>query len=78
MQQALHRSSLVPLGFIVESACYEVIKPSSRSGRPEASACVHRAERLPDVSIAAIEPRYPSAALGADRPAPGDRPPLPL
>ncbi len=23
MQQALHRSSLVPRGFVVESACYE-------------------------------------------------------
>jgi hypothetical protein len=38
----------------VNAATLSAAKPSSQSGRPEASACVHRAERLPDVSTAAI------------------------
>jgi hypothetical protein len=38
MQQALHRSSLVPRGFVVDSACYEddkaVITVGVRKCRP--------------------------------------------
>ena len=56
MQQALQRSSLVPRGFVVESAYYEGDKAVLlRSGPPEALVCVHRAERFPDVSIAGID-----------------------
>ena len=55
MQQALRRSSLVPRGFVVESAYSKVIRPLFWSGRPEALVCVHRAERFPDVSIAGID-----------------------
>jgi hypothetical protein len=51
MQQALQRSSLVPSGFVVESA----IRPLLRSGRPEALVCVHHAEPFPGVSIAGID-----------------------
>jgi hypothetical protein len=55
MPQALQRSSLVPRGFVVESAYYEGDRALLRSGRPEALVCVHRAERFPDVSIAGID-----------------------
>ena len=55
MQQALQRSSLVPNGFVVESAYYEGDKAIVVAGRPEALVYVHRAERYPGVSIAAIE-----------------------
>jgi hypothetical protein len=54
MQQALHRSSLVPRGFVVESAYYEGDKAVIAVRRPEALVCVHRAEQFPDVSIAGI------------------------
>jgi hypothetical protein len=50
MQQALQRSSLVPSGFVVESAYYE----GDKSAIAEALACVHPTERFPDVSIAVI------------------------
>jgi hypothetical protein len=55
MQQALYRSSLVPHGFVVESAYYEgdraiiAVRASGSVG-----LCVHRAEQFPDVSIAGI------------------------
>ena len=55
MQQALQRSSLVPRGFIVESPYHEGDKAMFWFGLPGASACVRRAERLPDGSIAAID-----------------------
>ena len=56
MQQALHRSSLVPRGFVVEDAHYGmVIRPLLRSGRPEPLVCVHHAEPFPGVSIAGID-----------------------
>ena len=50
MQQALQRSSLVPRGFVVESAYYQ----GDKAKRPETLVCVHRAEQSPDVSIAGI------------------------
>jgi hypothetical protein len=55
MQQALHRSSLVPRGFVVESAYYEGDKAVIAVRASKASVCVHRAERFPDVSIAGID-----------------------
>ncbi|MHC2623958.1 transposase [Bradyrhizobium huanghuaihaiense] len=39
MQQALHRSSLVPRGFVVESAYYGVIRRSLWFGRPGVGLC---------------------------------------
>jgi hypothetical protein len=55
MQQALHRSSPVPRGFVVENAYYENYKALLRSGRLKALVCVRRAERFPDASIATID-----------------------
>jgi hypothetical protein len=57
MQQALQRSSLVPRGFVVESAYYEgdkavvVVHASGSVGLCR----VPRAERFPDAFIVAID-----------------------
>jgi hypothetical protein len=53
MQQALQRSSLVPSGFVVESAYFEGDR-AVIAVRASGSVGVHRAERFPDVSIADI------------------------
>ena len=55
MQQALHRSSLVPRGFVVESAYYEGDKAVILVRASGTLACAHRVERFRDVSIAAID-----------------------
>ncbi len=55
MQQALQRSSLVPSGFVVESAYYEGDKAVIAVRASGISACVHPAERFRDVSIAVID-----------------------
>ena len=52
MQQALQRSSLVPNGFVVESAYFEGDKAVIAVRRREALVCAHLAERFPDASIA--------------------------
>lgn len=54
MQQRLHRSSLVPRGFVVESACYEGDKAAMTVRRPQVSACVHEAGQFRGVSVADI------------------------
>jgi hypothetical protein len=51
MQQALQRSSLVPSGFVVESAYYQGNKAVIAS----ALVCVHHAEPFPGMSIAGID-----------------------
>ena len=55
MRQALHRSSLVPRGFVVEVRVTRMIRQSSRSVHPEATAYVRRAEQFPVASIATID-----------------------
>jgi len=55
MQQALQRSSLVPRGFVVESAYYQGDKAIIAVRGPEALVCVHHAEPFPGVSIAGID-----------------------
>ncbi len=78
MQQALHRSSLVPRVFVVESAYYEgdkaivLVQASGSVGLcpscGTASRRVHSRYRR----------RVTDLPLRSDRPAPGDRSPLPL
>lgn len=52
MQQALQRSSLVPSGFVVESACFEGDKIIIAVRSREALGVAHAAEQFPDVSAA--------------------------
>ena len=59
MQQAVQRSSLVPRGLLWKVRTTKVIRLLLRSERREALACVRRAERFPDVSIAGIDDTCP-------------------
>ena len=55
MQQALQRSSLVPSGFVVESAYYQGDNAIIAVRASGSVGCVHHAEPFPDVSIAGID-----------------------
>jgi hypothetical protein len=55
MQQALQRSSLVPNGFVVESAYYQGNKAIIAVRASGSLVCVHHAERFRGVSIAGID-----------------------
>ncbi|MGY3622206.1 hypothetical protein ACVJGD_008402 [Bradyrhizobium sp. USDA 10063] len=54
MRQALHRSSLVPRGFVVESACYEDDKAVITVRASGSVGCIHHAGQFRGVSIAGI------------------------
>jgi hypothetical protein len=59
MQQVLHHSSLVPCGFVVESACFEGDSRYCGPGRREALVYAHRAEQFPDAFTAVIGDVWP-------------------
>lgn len=76
MQQALHRSYLVPRGFVVETAYYEGDSCGSGVRKRRPVSIVRNG--FPTCLEPLSTPRDRSAALGADRPALGNRPPIPL